>query len=141
MRWLAAKKNNPFFTLWSLLNSLSIMINNTVHLADWSIICISPGIRNLITYIENSEWIDTQYIIDRRRPFAQCQFHIEKKLRLGRQVCPTQHIVNETSHFEETARFCFSSEERGKVSGRVISFHICMQTYIVNAGNIANFRR
>jgi len=106
------------------------MINNTFDLVDWSIICISPGIRSLITYIERSEWIDTQYIIDRRRPFAQCQFHIEKNYT-SRQTILSQHIKNETCHFEETARVPFSTEEKGKVSGRVIGFHICMQTSIV----------
>ena len=38
-----------------ILFFLSIMINNALGLVDWSIICISPGIRNLITYIERSE--------------------------------------------------------------------------------------
>ena len=91
----------------------------------WSIICISPGILNLITYIERSEWIDTQYIIDRRRPFAQCRRRQSRKKIFFSADNFVQAHRKETFQFEETARLCVSTEEKEKVSRKVVSFHNC----------------
>ena len=127
------------FTGCSFLNSLSIMINNTFDLVGRWIICISPGIRNLITYIERSKWIDTQYIIDRRRPFDQFRRQIEKKLVSADYSVPAYR--KETCHFKGTARFCFRAEKRVKVSRKVISFHNCIQLILFVTCSMANCRR
>jgi len=72
-------EKESFHTPCSILNPfLTIMTNITLGRVDWSIIYISPGIRNLITYIARSEWIDTKYIINRGRPFVQSISHREK---------------------------------------------------------------
>ena len=117
------------------------MINNTFDLVGQSIICISPGICNLITYIERSEWIDTQYIIDRRRPFAQCRRCQSRKKNFFSADNSVPAHGKETCHFEETARFFVSTEEKGKVSRRVVSFHNCIQLILFVKCNMANFRR
>lgn len=87
------------------------MINNTFDLDGWWIICISPGIRNLITYIERSEWIDTQYIIDRRRPFAQCRRHIEKNFR---QTILSQHIEKNHVTLKKRQDFVSALKREGR---------------------------